>query len=480
MIPIPWVRGWAQADFLKAAGLYLAPDHLHLVRVRKDLFRLTVIAEEARQLGTDGSASSRRQALSEAFRSLLPHFDPAREPLYISLSADQTICIELFLPLVAQEDLRQALDYEIERQLPLRPEEVYYDFLPAGRKGEKLRVFLFAAPKKILDDLFDVLSAFKVRPRGVETSFTSLCTYFLSCTAGEEPSAVIIGGQKRGWEIVELRPGKNGRRFQPEIISSRWFPQGEWSQAAARELFSSSIRRSPRWFGWGYFADFLRLAEIDSLEIIDLLSLGERRFAGGRRLSHPSSLPAAGAALRGLREASFPVNLLPDARQEKKGGWLSWLNEALAVLFLLALILLGVSYPLRDEIRLRQLQRENRKLEPSVEALRREEDELASIRGEIALLSRLQGRRGEILQVLDELSRIVPDTAYLSAFRYRAAGIEIQGSAENASNLVPVLERSPFLRDVGFTAPSNRGRDNRETFSLKAELEQRRGEAVKP
>ena len=48
---------------------------------------------------------------------------------------------------------------------------------------------------------------------------------------------------------------------------------------------------------------------------------------------------------------------------------------------------------------------------------------------------------------------------------------QIQGNAESASALIPLLERSPLFENVGFNAPSNRGRDNRETFSLKAELE---------
>ena len=475
-----WFQDFARADFLKAAGLYVTPDRLFFVRLRKDLFRLTVVAEESRELGTDGNISSRRQALSEAFRSLLPHFDPARDPLYLCLSADQTICIELFLPPMAREDLRQALDYEIERQLPLRSEDVYYDFLPAGRKGERLRVFLFAVPKKILDDLFDVLSAFGVKPAGVETTFTSIGNYFLSCTDGEAPSAVILGGQKRGCEMVELCLRKDGRRSQPELLLSRWFPQAEWSRGAAQELFHGSFRRSPRWFGWGDFSDFLRLVKVDSLEIVDLLSLARKRFAGERVPSHPLSLPAVGAALQGLREATFRVNLLQEARQKKEGAVLSKVNWALSVLLLLGLIVWGVSYPLRDELRLRQLQGENQKLEPSVEALRREEGELERTRGEITLLSRLQDRRGDLLRVLDELSRIVPNTAYLSGFRYRDSVVELQGSAESASNLVPVLERSLLLKDVGFNAPSNRGRDNRETFSLKAQLEQRPGEAAKP
>ncbi|HEY7219717.1 MAG TPA: PilN domain-containing protein, partial [Candidatus Binatia bacterium] len=62
-------------------------------------------------------------------------------------------------------------------------------------------------------------------------------------------------------------------------------------------------------------------------------------------------------------------------------------------------------------------------------------------------------------------------SAYISNLRYRAGLLEVQGNAENASTLIPLLERSALFENVAFNAPSNRGRDNRETFSLKADLE---------
>jgi hypothetical protein len=73
----------------------------------------------------------------------------------------------------------------------------------------------------------------------------------------------------------------------------------------------------------------------------------------------------------------------------------------------------------------------------------------------------------------------VPTNAYFSNLRYRTGLLEIQGSAENASTLIPLLERSALFEHVNFNAPSNRGRDNRETFSLKADLEKLKEEPVK-
>jgi len=145
---------------------------------------------------------------------------------------------------------------------------------------------------------------------------------------------------------------------------------------------------------------------------------------------------------------------------------------------LLGLIGWGGSYAVKDEMRLRQLQKENQKIAPSVEALRREETELNRLRKEIAFFSDLKQRRGVVMRVLDELSRIVPTNAYVSNLRLRENNLELQGAAESASNLIPLLERSPIFENVAFNAPSSKGRDGRETFSIKADIERPKASAA--
>ena len=159
---------------------------------------------------------------------------------------------------------------------------------------------------------------------------------------------------------------------------------------------------------------------------------------------------------------------------------MSVINAVLLGLLLISGVAWGVSYPVKDEIWLRQLQKENQKLAPPVEALRREETELQKARKEVGFFADFDQRKGEGLRILDELSKTVPTNAYLSNLRYRSGNVEIQGSAENASALIPVLERSPLFENVGFNAPSNRGRDNRETFSLKADIEKPKEKTRKP
>ncbi len=475
-----WFEDLSHADFLKSVGLYVMPERLFLVRMRKSFLRISLEEQEMREIPVAKDEASRREALSETIRSLLPHFNPAKDPVYICLSPDQAMGFRLVLPKIAEENLAQVRQYEIARQIPFRPEEVYYDFIPMGRKGDKIVLFLFAVPKKALDQILDTLSSFGIKPRGVESTATAMSNYLLFCTGGISAPSLVLGGHSHAWELIGLNEATNGWKKQtPEISFTHWMPQSEWIDGPGREIFHTYWRDSRKFFGWGYISDFLQSVKVETAEIEELVPLGKTRL-GNREASHPFLLPAIGAALRGLREGSFSLNLLPGAREDGSERLFSRLNACLAALLLIGLIVWGGSYPVKNEMRLRQFQKENERLLPSVEALRREEEQLNRLHKEISFVANVKERKGEVLRVLDELTRIIPNNAYLSGLRYRDTGIEIQGNAENASNLVPVLERSPVFENVAFNAPSNRGRDNRETFSLKADIERPKGKAARP
>ncbi|MGH7829041.1 MAG: PilN domain-containing protein [Candidatus Binatia bacterium] len=475
-----WFQLVSRADFVSSAGLYVTRDHLFLVRLRKDLFRLSVVEEEVREIEPGGGGPMRRQLLFEAVRSLLPHFHPAREPLYLCLSPDQAIAYQISLPQAAEENLTQVLDYEIERVLPFRRDEVYYDFLPLGRKANEIGVLLFAVRKKTLDEILDVLSAFDVRPERVEATSTALTNYLLFCDGEISGPAVVLGGENQSWEMTGLHTAGHGWKRKPEILFTHWLPQADWALGPSRELFQGLLREAPRFFGWGTIHDLLSAVEGESVNVTDLTTFGKDRVAPNKGMADSLFIPAAGSALHGVREATFSVNLLPGSIRKRERRTLSRLNALLSLVLLIGLAILGGSYVVKDEIRLRQLKNESSKIGPSLEALRRQEEELTRLRNEISFLAGFKERRGEILRVLDELSRIVPNSAYLSNLRFRDGTVELQGNAENTSNLVPILERSPLFKNVGFNAPSNRGRDNRETFSLKAELERAEEKALKP
>ena len=73
--------------------------------------------------------------------------------LLLCLPPEQVLRRTLALPLAVEENLRQALMFEIDRYTPFRPEHVYFDFRMLGRDADtkSLSVELAAVPKSTVD-----------------------------------------------------------------------------------------------------------------------------------------------------------------------------------------------------------------------------------------------------------------------------------------------------------------------------------------
>jgi Tfp pilus assembly protein PilN len=499
MIAIRHLQDISRADFLTSVGLYLLNDRIVMVRLRKSFLKVSVleqeerelpeadnrqaiseltgwVAEDVREIVLKAENDSRERALRQAIISLLPHFNAARDAVYLCVPREQAIVHQVFLPLAAQDNLQQVLEYEIERQLPFKREDIYYDYLPAGKRGEKFGLYVFAIPKKSLDGVLSLLESFGIKPRGVETTVTALANYLLFSEGARAGSAAVVAGHGRTWEMIGVEANANNWKPTSKLLFSHQFPASEWAQGSGNELLQECLNQVPKFYRCGDL-DVLNGLAGKVAEAEDIAALGNPRLKGPQPNSRAETLPAIGAALRGVRDASLAVNFLRHEGTDREGKTLSLLHTVLLGLLLIALITWGVSFPVKDELRLRQLQKENQKIEPSIQALRQEDSQLQQLRKETKYLTDLDQRRGEVLRVLDELSKVVPSNVYLSNLRYRAGVLEVQGNAENASALIPLLERSVLFENVGFNAPSNRGRDNRETFSLKAELEKPKGNA---
>lgn len=77
------------------------------------------------------------------------------------------------------------------------------------------------------------------------------------------------------------------------------------------------------------------------------------------------------------------------------------------------------------------------------------------------------------VRVLDELTRLLPDTAYLTEFSVDGDTVDISGFAKRAAGLVPLLERSQMFADAALSAPVTfDGVQDKERFSYRLRLRQ--------
>lgn len=74
--------------------------------------------------------------------------------------------------------------------------------------------------------------------------------------------------------------------------------------------------------------------------------------------------------------------------------------------------------------------------------------------------------------ILEELARIIPDSAWVTEIDLSSANISFNGVAKSAASLIPILEESPLFRSPTFKSPVVRGGNRAgETFSITMEIE---------
>jgi general secretion pathway protein L len=105
-----------------------------------------------------------------AFKSACAGIDPDDRQLVLVVAGASVLQRRLLMPLAAAADPRKVVGYELDRQTPFKPDQLYYDVrvnaapAPAGQ----VALDLYAAPRTELDPMLERLAAIGVHPDCVD------------------------------------------------------------------------------------------------------------------------------------------------------------------------------------------------------------------------------------------------------------------------------------------------------------------------
>ncbi len=104
-----------------------------------------------------------------------------------------------------------------------------------------------------------------------------------------------------------------------------------------------------------------------------------------------------------------------------------------------------------------------------VEALKKE---IQGLEKEIAVINAFRTAHPLTLNLLKELTLVLPNNVWLSRVRFTESTAEIEGYAASATDTLPKLEGSPYFKKVEFASPTTRDvRLNADRFIIKMEIE---------
>ncbi len=185
----------------------------------------------------------------------------------------------------------------------------------------------------------------------------------------------------------------------------------------------------------------------------------------------PQASTLTGVDLQSGDGRTLGVNLLPGARRHQRADpWMVW-NLALATLSLLLLAAALWQTLANRERSAEAFEREVEQLAAQARTVSAEKQQLFDLVEGMAFLQATRVGRPTTVEVLDELSRRLPDSTYLEKLSIEDNRILLIGLSREASTLVRVLEGSPLWRSPALTgALQPDPRSGRDRFTLTAEL----------
>jgi Tfp pilus assembly protein PilN len=393
-----------------------------------------------------------------------------RSGISLSIPREWVMMRTAELPITVKDNIADVIGYELDRLTPFSPENAYYDFKVLKETQEKLNVVVTAARADLIDGYLEALRDENIPVESVTINLSSLATF---CAYMEGNSSFLCleadalgyeGGVVQGkvlsssfWGSFQERNGeskanavasainplleetKKQGRLLPVIVHSA----DETFNAALKQRIGSSLR---------------------------VLRDGEMKLFFPSKESALSG-KAVGAALESLWLKASGLNLLGKGLRKK-------LKKDVAVTIVLVLMLMAAWVPFiilplqREEGRLEEMNRQIalRKNEvKKVETLRKEVD---SLNDETSAISNFKERSPMALLILKELTTILPKDTWLTRTRITDTTVELEGYAKSASEILPKLEQSKYLKKVEFAQPTIRDpRMEADRFVIKMELE---------
>lgn len=394
-------------------------------------------------------------------------------PVMLCLPKAWSVIRTTELPAATRENLSDVIAFELDRITPFGSEEAYYDFRVLKDEGDMLKVAVAAIKKEKALPYIKALSDKELSVTHITISLSAIGTY-LNYALGD-PHAVYLGVHPKYYEGGLMRDGImtagcNGSfsgRPDGSLVANIGAELNPWMQR------DGASEESPRLMV--HLSGDLSDAGMEEMLPwpADILKDEDLKVPGfsGEEKSGCMPYTAIGGVLTSLWPKSRAFDLLRRGRAEKRR-----LPLALTLILTMVLLTIGstalVLPVYTEKQRIAGMEREiatRKESVKQVELLRREYD---GLNHEVRTIEAFKKGKPVAVDILRELTAILPKSVWLTRLHVSDAVIDIEGYAEKATDILSLIEASPLLAKAEFTSQTVRdSRRNLDRFVIRMEAE---------
>lgn len=110
------------------------------------------------------------EALADSIRRLLAISGISSRDVVVAVTGRAVFVREAFFPAMIEEELKEAVKWDMEKYVPYEPGSYYYDFavIGPGKDESELKVLLVAAPHELVNSLVTALAAANCKPIAID------------------------------------------------------------------------------------------------------------------------------------------------------------------------------------------------------------------------------------------------------------------------------------------------------------------------
>jgi general secretion pathway protein L len=463
-------------------GIDFRKDHLVLTLLRKSFGKIRLAGYGIHPLSSQILREDREAQMISLINTFMSKHQVDKEKVSIAIPREKVVVRFIPLPVATKENLRKVLEYETPKYTPFEKGDVYFDYHILKEEKEWLHLFAVFVKKEEVDPYLSLLKKIGIEPISIQIPSTGALNLFFhnEGTKGDEVSVLLDVTepffemnliQGKDWkESFHLPLPKAGK-------ASRIMSTLKHSGQDVHSYTKSTV------FVYGLDADetmLTNLKETDQIKGVLNPPLNRLEVENGE-LEPYKIYSSIGIPLKGLTNTRMDLNLLPSEMRKKVRQIGKPLFAILAFVALGLSLTWGAGVFTRYRNELDSINAEIKKIKPEVEAVEKLQKRKEELGKEISELKKIEMGEVGMIEILQELTQLLPTTAWIWNLKYNGKEIEISGFSDSAANLIPLLNNSPFFEKVEFLAPVTKERvmsgvegKDKERFKIRAKLRPRK------
>jgi general secretion pathway protein L len=429
----------------------------------KDSFAGCRVAESSTIKIEEGKKTKLLSLVEDYISDYISTARPGSFEFSIGIPGNIVMVRNIQLPVAVKDDVESVLKYEMEKYVPIPVKDICYDFsiTRENKKTGTIKVLIAIVKKEDIKPYIDLKDYVPGGITGIYPSFLSVLDYLLSIPEFENCN-----------DFIAVSPGLEEVDFV--LVKDRVFdsfihaPSKAEYKTALDQLLEKSGKSSLHVaIPAGKYVKFFKDVPEKNPAFI-FMEIARKKYPN----TTENDFGAFCLAAKSYLKKTHDINFLSERFRKKQSAFSYYLFICLVIILFIIAGVTAASSVLHNRMQMQDLRNKIENLKTKVDKTHKIENKISSLETRFKSIDMLVRKNPSVLDILKDLTLVLPDNTWLRKFAYKNNIIKIEGYADVSSDLITRLEKSSKFKNVGFKSKITKTNEGKELFRIEMKVEE--------